>query len=110
MSTGAASTLAWTGAATAVIAGASLLGGGMLAQAQAASAADLAALAAADALAAGTAAPCPVAIEAASRNGARLTSCDVQGDDVLVQVQVDATPLPAVGASARAGPAPDVVP
>lgn len=106
MSTGAASTLAWTGAATAVIAGASLLGTGMLAQAQAATAADLAALAAADSLAVGSTAACPVAQEAAARNGARLIACDVQGDEVVVRIEVEASPLPAVEAAARAGPAP----
>lgn len=105
MSTGAASALAWTGAATAVIAGASLLGTGMLAQARAATAADLAALAAADTLAVGDASPCTVAAEAAGRNGAGLAGCDIHGQEVLVRVQVDAAPLPVAGATARAGPA-----
>ena len=50
MSTGAASVLAWSGAATAVIGGLSLLGTGLLARSEAATAADLAALAGADAL------------------------------------------------------------
>ncbi|MCT1431490.1 hypothetical protein M3G50_12135 [Brachybacterium muris] len=107
MSTGAASALAWTGAATAVIAGASLLGTGMLAQARAATAADLAALAAADAMAVGSASPCAVAEDAARRNGARLISCVEHGDEVVVHIRVDASVLPAVDAAARAGPAPD---
>lgn len=110
MSTGAAAVLAWTGAASAVVAGAGLLGGGMLAQARAATAADLAALAASDALAVGASAPCQVAAEAADRNGALLSSCQVQGQDVLVQVEVTAAPLPALGARARAGPSPTDVP
>lgn len=109
MSTGAASTLAWTGAATAVIAGASLLGTGLLAHSRAATAADLAALAGADALAVGTDA-CPVADAVARRNEAQLDACEVHGQEVTVQVSVTASPLPALVGRARAGPAPAEVP
>ena len=92
------------------MAGAGLLGSGMLAQSRAATAADLAALAAADSLAIGGSAPCQVASEVAARNDAALTSCQVQGQDVLVRVEVTASALPVVGARARAGPSPTEVP
>ena len=75
MSTGAASVLAWTGAATTVVAGLSLLGTGLLAQSRAATAADLASLAGADAAAVAHAEPCAVVSEAVARNGARLLGC-----------------------------------
>ncbi|MFC7375249.1 Rv3654c family TadE-like protein [Brachybacterium sp. GCM10030267] len=110
MSTGAAGVLAWTGATTAALAGLSLLGTGLLAQSRAATAADLASLAGADALAAASGEPCAVAAEAASRNGAQLTSCEQREWDVVVQVQVDASPLPAATARARAGPGPADLP
>ncbi|MGP5696188.1 Rv3654c family TadE-like protein [Brachybacterium alimentarium] len=106
MSTGAASVLAWTGTATAVVAGLALLGTGVLAQSRAGTAADLSSLAGADALAAANGQPCVIAAEAAERNGARLTSCEQREWDVLVQVQVEADPLPAMTARARAGPGP----
>lgn len=106
MSTGAASMLAWTGSATAVVAGLTLLGTGVLAQSRAATAADLAALAGADALAAAHGPPCEVAAEAADRNGAVLTACEQRDWDVLVTVQVDSAPLPPASARARAGPGP----
>lgn len=106
MSTGAAGVLAWTGAATAVIAGLSLLGTGTLAHSRAATAADLASLAGADALAVASAEPCSIAAEAASRNDAQLLSCELREWDVLVQVQVEAAPLPPATARARAGPGP----
>ncbi|APX32914.1 hypothetical protein BH708_09520 [Brachybacterium sp. P6-10-X1] len=110
MSTGAAGVLAWTGAATAAVAGLSLLGTGVLAASQAATAADLAALAGADALAAASTRPCEVAAEAAARNDARLTSCERRAWDVLVEVEVDASPLPPASARARAGPGPEELP
>jgi len=110
MSTGAASVLAWTGAATAVIGGLSLLGTGMIAQSRAATAADLASLAGADALAAAHGRPCDVAGEVAERNGAELLSCEKRAWDVLVTVRVDATPLPAATARSRAGPGPAALP
>jgi secretion/DNA translocation related TadE-like protein len=73
---------------------------------QAQSAADLAALAAAGAV--GRADPCQVAAAAATTNGATLTSCDVAGREVRVNVVVEG---PAwlgqeadLTAEARAGP------
>ncbi len=70
-------------------------------------AADLAALAGAQGRAAGRD-PCAAAALVAGRNGARLTSCRLDGADVLVEVAVSAArplhlrgPLPA---RARAGP------
>ena len=110
MSTGAAGTLAWTGSATAAVAALSLLGTGVLAQSRAATAADLASLAGADALAAAHGEPCAVAAEAAARNGAHLLSCRQQEWDVLVHVEVDAAVLPAVSARSRAGPGPAELP
>lgn len=110
MSTSAASVLAWTGSATTVVAGLTLLGTGTLAQAQSATAADLAALAGADALAAAHGAPCTIAGEAATRNGAVLVSCEQREWDVLVTVEVDSSPLPPASARARAGPGPADLP
>lgn len=106
MSSGAASLLAWTGAAGCALAAVSLWGTGALGQARAATAADLAALAGADAVAVGDPAPCAVAEAVAARNSAELISCTRQGDDVLVETGVDAAPLPPATARARAGPAP----
>lgn len=110
MSTGAASVLAWTGAATAVVGGLSLLGTGVIAQSRAETAADLAALAGADALAAAHGQPCEVAAEAADRNGALLVICEQREWDVLVTVQVKASPLPAATSHSRAGPGPAGLP
>ncbi|AXK46033.1 Rv3654c family TadE-like protein [Brachybacterium saurashtrense] len=110
MSTGAAAVMAWTGSATAVVAGLSLLGTGLLAQSRAATAADLASLAAADAAALAHPAPCDRAAETARRNDARLTACTLQGRDVLVEVEVAASPLPAATARSRAGPGPAELP
>ncbi|GAA1301566.1 MAG: Rv3654c family TadE-like protein [Brachybacterium tyrofermentans] len=110
MSTGAAGVLAWTGAATAVVAGLSLLGTGTVAHSRAVTAADLAALAGADSLAAASGEPCAIAAEAATRNGAQLLQCELREWDVLVQVQVEASPLPPATAHARAGPGPSPSP
>ncbi|MGP9538525.1 Rv3654c family TadE-like protein [Brachybacterium sp. AOP43-C2-M15] len=110
MSTGAASVLAWTGAATSVVAGLSLLGTGVIAQSRAATAADLASLAGADAVAVAHGRPCEVADEVAVRNGARLILCEQREWDVLVTVEVDASPLPAAAARSRAGPGPAELP
>ncbi|MCW1804225.1 Rv3654c family TadE-like protein [Brachybacterium squillarum] len=110
MSTGAAGVLAWTGAMTTAVAGLTLLGAGLLAQSRAETAADLASLAGADSLAAASGDPCTVAGEAAARNEARLVSCEVQGWDVMVRVEVDAAPLGAMGARSRAGPGPAELP
>lgn len=110
MSTGGASVLAWTGATTAMIAALSLLGTGTLAHARAGTAADLAALGGADALAVAHPYPCQVAAEVAERNGARLAHCEMREWDVLVSVQVDASPLPPATGRARAGPGPAELP
>lgn len=110
MSTGAAGVLAWTGAMTTAIAGLTLLGTGLLAQSRAETASDLASLAGADALAAASGDPCAVAAEAAVRNEATLVSCEVRDWDVLVRVEVDASPLGALGARSRAGPGPAELP
>jgi len=110
VSTGGASVLAWTGATTTVITALALLGGGALARAEAGTAADLASLAGADALAVAHPHPCQVAAEVARRNGARLTACEQREWDVLVRVEVDAGPLPAAVARSRAGPGPTELP
>lgn len=110
MSTGAASVLAWTGAATTMVAGLSLLGTGLIAQSRASTAADLASLAAADAVAVAAPRPCELAAEVAARNGARMLRCEQRGWDVLVTVEVDAAPLPAASARSRAGPGPADLP
>ena len=93
-----------------LLAGGLWLGQGTAAASKAATAADLAALAAADAargLAAGD--PCRVAEDLAVRHGAILTSCRVLGlgaDTVQVEVAVGTSlPWPAHGL-ARAGPPP----
>lgn len=70
-------------------------------------AADLAALAGAGRIQEG-AAPCPSATSSAARNGAVLTSCAQQGEEVLVIVEVRAKSIlglsPSALARARAGP------
>lgn len=79
-----------------------------VARARAASAADLSALAAAAVTLEGPAAACERAERLASRAGARLTSCQVDGD--LVQVVAQVRPPGPIGrlgtasARARAGP------
>jgi secretion/DNA translocation related TadE-like protein len=110
MSTSGASVLAWTGTTTVVVTALALLGGGVLARSQAETAADLASLAGADALAAARPFPCQVAAEVAERNGARLTACEQREWDVLVRVEVEAGPLPAMEARSRAGPGPTELP
>lgn len=85
------------------------LGQAVTAAAKAGKAADLAALAAADAFRGITPGDaCKIAAEVASRNGAQLRSCAPSGDDsVQLAVTVRSTlPWPAV-AEARAGPPPD---
>lgn len=84
------------------------VGGAVVARHRAESAADLAALAGADGLAAGSSAPCNAAAELVRANGGLLVSCTVIVDDVVVVVQVAPVGLPhgwgASRASARAGP------
>lgn len=101
-----ASTLAWIGAMHAVLVAVLITGQLLLAQAQADTAADLAALAGADALAAASVEPCTAAEAAVVRNGARLESCVIEGSTVRVRASVHAGLLPDALSEARAGPAP----
>lgn len=91
----------------------SVLGGLLVGQRKAASAADLAALAGAEALgplaaAPGSAAACDTARRVGDANGARLEACHVEGTEVLVEVVVEVgSPLGRpweVSGLARAGP------
>lgn len=84
-----------------------------VAASRAATAADLSALAAADAargLRDGS--PCAVATAVAEHHGARLTGCSVEGESghiVQVSTEVDSIPaLPPASGLARAGPPPPV--
>ncbi|HEU4513157.1 MAG TPA: Rv3654c family TadE-like protein [Nocardioidaceae bacterium] len=92
-----------------------VVGGLLVAQRRAAAAADLAALAGAEALAPGgvatvpTGSGCGRAARVGRENGAQLTGCSVEGREIVVRVAVDVTnpfggtwEVPAV---ARAGPA-----
>ncbi|WP_106348191.1 Rv3654c family TadE-like protein [Antricoccus suffuscus] len=85
-----------------------LLGLAQTARHKANSAADLAALAAAQVLIDGTGSPCDVASGNAAANGARITSCAVDGEVVLIAVSVDVHlgrfGLGTATATARAGP------
>jgi secretion/DNA translocation related TadE-like protein len=79
-----------------------------LARQRAVVAADLAALAGAARAVDGTAVACGRAGEFAAHNGARLVSCTLDGLDLVVTVELTATPLPGltrrIPAAARAGP------
>ncbi|HEV2999356.1 MAG TPA: Rv3654c family TadE-like protein [Solirubrobacteraceae bacterium] len=101
-----------TGSATPLVLGAAaltfvvavavgLLGAGLRAGARARTAADLAALAAADVLVSGE--PCAEAAAVASRNAARLVSCDPLDGGVVVVAETRVLSLP-VRARARAVP------
>lgn len=85
-----------------------LLGLAQTARHKANSAADLAALAAAQVLVDGTGSPCDVASDNAAANGARLASCAVDGEIVSVSVSVEVHlgrfGLGTATATARAGP------
>ena len=85
-----------------------LLGLAQTARHKANSAADLAALAAAQVLVDGTGSPCAVASGTAATNGARLASCAVAGEIVSVSISVDVRlgrfGLGTATATARAGP------
>jgi len=76
---------------------------------QARSAADFGALAGAQHAIEGEAAACAQAARLVAANGARITSCAVDGLEIVVRVDVTVTPLPAMvrhaTAAARAGPA-----
>jgi secretion/DNA translocation related TadE-like protein len=75
---------------------------------QARTAADLGALAGAARVVVGPAAACERAGRLAAANRARMTSCRVEGFEIVVAVQVTVTPLPGLvryaSAAARAGP------
>lgn len=92
------------------------VGGLLVGHRRAAAAADLAALAAAEAhgrggaaTVMGGAAACEQAARLSEANGARLTGCQVEGSDVVVEVAVDVPSVLggdwAVPGRARAGPA-----
>ncbi len=91
------------------------VGGLLVGHRRAAAAADLAALAAAETLgrgggtSVGGAAVCEQAARLSEANGARLTGCQVEGRDVMVEVAVDVPSVLggdwAVPGRARAGPA-----
>ena len=71
---------------------------------RAANAADAAALAAADAISGAVAGvPCELAAEAAARNGAMVTACEVHGAVATVAASIDALGV-ALSSTARAGP------
>jgi secretion/DNA translocation related TadE-like protein len=101
-----AGVLAFLGTMLTVVAVLALLGRVLVLQASADRAADLSALAGADALAAASGEPCMIAAAAAQRNGAELTSCEVDAQDVVVRVRVGDGPVLSIDGVARAGPAP----
>jgi len=88
--------------------GGAAIGSARVARHQAQNAADLAALAGATDAVFGEAVACARAARFATANGALLTSCTVDGLEIVVRVEVAVRPLPGVlrhaGASARAGP------
>ncbi|MFC3382813.1 Rv3654c family TadE-like protein [Couchioplanes azureus] len=75
---------------------------------EARTAADLGALAGAMRAVEGRQAACARAAEIAAANGGRLTSCRLDGFDVVIEVETVVTPLPGLtthaSAAARAGP------
>jgi secretion/DNA translocation related TadE-like protein len=75
---------------------------------EARTAADLGALAGAAHAIEGEAGACTHATEVVAANNARITSCEVDGLEIVVRVEVTVTPLPGLarhaGAAARAGP------
>jgi len=88
--------------------GGAAIGTARVARHQAQNAADLAALAGATDAIFGEAVACARAARFATSNGARLTSCTVDGLEIVVRVEVTVRPLPGVlryaEAGARAGP------
>jgi len=107
---GAASILLLTVGLVLVLAGlgGATIGAARVARHQARNAADLAALAGATDAVFGEVVACARAADFAVANGARLTSCTVDGLEIVVRAEVTVRPLPGVqrqaGASARAGP------
>jgi secretion/DNA translocation related TadE-like protein len=89
------------------VAGAAV-GSARVARHEARTAADLGALAGAAKVIEGDMAACAAAARYVTANAARLTSCRLQGWEIVIQVEVTATPLPnltrQVRAAARAGP------
>lgn len=104
---GPASVLAWLGTTLTVLSAVGLLGVGWVAQARADSAADFAALAAADAVAVGAGSEaCTRALAVADRHGTALISCQVEDLEVEVTVALPVHgALPDARGVARAGPA-----
>jgi secretion/DNA translocation related TadE-like protein len=88
--------------------GGAAIGTARVARHQAQNAADLAALAGATDAVFGESVACARAARLAAANGARLTSCTVDGLEIVVRAEVAVQPLPGVlrkaAASARAGP------
>ena len=88
--------------------GGAAIGTARVARHQAQNAADLAALAGATDAVFGESVACARAARFATANDARLTSCTVDGLEIVVRAEVAVRPLPGVlrqaGASARAGP------
>lgn len=103
--------VAMLGVLGALTAGAVLVGKAHVAQQQAATAADLGALAGARALVDGTGDPCAAAAAIVHRNGAQLTGCVVEGENLLVSTTVPvglgSLGLQNATARARAGPVPE---
>lgn len=93
------------GVAVLLIGAVALLGGVMAARSTAQTGADLAALAAADALnnARGTRSPCELAAQVAAQSGATVTACTVEGNVVAVTAAAP-SPVGTASAQARAGP------
>lgn len=95
----------------ALVSGAVLVGKAHVAHGRAASAADLAALAAAQALVDGSGDPCARAADIAARNRARIDSCAIDGETVVVTasvpVELGGLGVLAATARARAGPVPE---
>lgn len=83
------------------------IAGIVVAHRRAQSAADLGSLGAATAIQRGQP-PCPTAADVVRRNGGRLTGCRVQGETVILQVEVSTVRIfgqvRRTAASARAGP------
>ncbi|MCU7724153.1 flp pilus-assembly TadE/G-like family protein [Actinoplanes sp. KI2] len=88
--------------------GGAAIGTARVARHQARNAADLAALAGATDAVYGEAVACPRAARFATANGAELTSCTVDGLEIVVRAEVAVRPLPGLvrhaTATARAGP------
>jgi secretion/DNA translocation related TadE-like protein len=103
--------LALSGVLAVVGVAAVLVGAAVVARHRAASAADLAALAAGGQVVTGNPAPCTTAADVAAANGAELTACTVDGAAVVevavrVPVRLGGLGVRWAAARARAGPVP----